>query len=51
MVCFLDLQVMAPPEAKHTYADVDISSSEFIKAAPAYAWKRFGEGSLSGFRE
>jgi hypothetical protein len=35
VVCFLDFQVIAPPDAKKTYPDVDFRSSWLAKAALA----------------
>ena len=35
VVCFLDFQVIAPPDAKKTYPVVDLRSSWFAKAASA----------------
>ena len=41
MDCFFDFQVIAPPEAKKTYPEVDLPSSWFAKAASEKPWKRF----------
>jgi hypothetical protein len=44
VVCFLDLQVIAPPLDKKMYPDVDLQSSVSAYEASLYPWKRLARG-------
>ena len=41
VLCFLDIQVIAPPPTVKTYLDIDFHLSTLLYAASAYPWKRF----------